>query len=165
MKILVLSDSHSALTPMRRFLAAVRPDAVIHLGDHYDDAQALAEENPQIPFHQVAGNCDRYRSPFTAREMLCYKLGGVMLFMAHGHNHHVKLGIGALLKDARSYGAAAALYGHTHQAYCQQEPDGLWVLNPGACGYAGGTAGLLETDGEKITACRIIGQAELEEIK
>lgn len=165
MKILVLSDSHSALTPMRRFLHAVHPDAVIHLGDHYEDAQALAEEYPHIPFHPVAGNCDRYRCPVSAREMLCYKVGGVMLFMTHGHNHHVKLGIGALLKDARSYGAAAALYGHTHQEQCYQEPDGLWVLNPGACGYGGGTAGLIETDGEKITACRVIGQADLEEMK
>ena len=38
----------------------------------------------------------------------------------------------------------------------------MWVLNPGTCGTYGGSAGIIETDGEKITACRIIGQAELE---
>ena len=84
--------------------------------------------------------------------------------MTHGHNHHVKSGIGALLADARRNHAQAALYGHTHQADCHQEEDGLWVLNPGTCGYNGGSAGLLETDGEKITACRIVTQADLEEI-
>lgn len=163
MKILVLSDSHSALGFMRRCVQWAKPDALIHLGDHYGDGEVLAEEYPHIPVHQVAGNCDRGRCPFNAREMLCYKVCGVMLFMAHGHNHHVKYGIGAITADARRMGAAAALYGHTHQADCHRDDDGLWVLNPGACGSFGGTAGLIETDGEKITACRIIRQADLEE--
>ena len=61
MKILVLSDSHSALRFMRSCVDAVKPDAIIHLGDHYDDAQALAEEYPHIPIHAVPGNCDRFR--------------------------------------------------------------------------------------------------------
>ena len=164
MKILVLSDSHSAMSFMRRCVRAVRPDAVIHLGDHYDDGQALAEENPGIVFHQVPGNCDRYRCPPFAREVLSYMVCGVELFMTHGHRHYVKSGIGALLADARKCRAQAALYGHTHVAYCAQEPDGLWVLNPGSCGYGGGTAGIIETDGKKITACRIIDGAALEEM-
>ncbi len=163
MKILVLSDSHASLRFMRRCMEKLKPDAVIHLGDYYDDAQTLQEEYPQIPFHLVAGNCDRYRCPVGAREMLCYPVGGVRLFMTHGHNHHVKSGIGALLADARRNGAAAALYGHTHSKDVHQEPDGLWVLNPGTCGYYGGTAGIIETDGEKITACRVLGQTEVEE--
>ena len=41
MKILVLSDSHSALSFMRRCIGAVRPDAVVHLGDYYEDAQTM----------------------------------------------------------------------------------------------------------------------------
>lgn len=163
MTILVFSDSHSALSFMRRCMDKFSPQAVIHLGDHYDDADALRQDYSHIPFHMVPGNCDRYRCPLGAREMLCYPVGGVMLFMTHGHNHHVKSGIGALLADARRYRAQAALYGHTHQADCHLEDDGLWVLNPGTCGHFGGSAGLIETDGEKITACRIITQADLEE--
>ena len=53
MKILVLSDSHSTLSFMRRCIDAVQPDAMIHLGDHYDDGQAMAEEYPRIPLYQV----------------------------------------------------------------------------------------------------------------
>ena len=162
MKILVFSDSHSALSFMRRCVDRIKPQAIVHLGDYYEDALALQEDYGHIPFHIVAGNCDRYRCPLSAREMLCYPVCGVMLFMAHGHNHQVKSGIGAFTADARRYGAKAALYGHTHKADCHLEED-LWVLNPGSCGYYGGSAGLIETDGIKITGCRIITQSDLEE--
>ena len=50
MKILVLSDSHSTLSFMRRCIDAVKPDAMIHLGDHFDDGRAMAEEYPQYGF-------------------------------------------------------------------------------------------------------------------
>ena len=163
MKILVLSDSHSSLRFMRRCVEAIKPDAVVHLGDHYDDGQTLAEEYPHLVFHQVAGNCDRYRCPPGTREMLCYPVCGVILFMTHGHNHYVKSGIGALLADARRYGAQAALYGHTHRADCHRQADGLWVLNPGSCGHSGGSAGVIETEGKTITACYLVDQAELED--
>ena len=164
MKILVLSDSHSGMRFMRFAIQKVKPQAVIHLGDYYDDAETLSEENPHIPFHMVPGNCDRYRTYRILPEMLCYKVCGVKLFMTHGHNHYVKSSLYSLLKDARGYGAAAALYGHTHEALCMQEDDGLWVLNPGSAGSSGGSVGLLETDGTKITACRILRQADLEEM-
>jgi len=164
MRILVLSDSHSALSFMRQCITHTKPDAVIHLGDHYDDGRALAEENKHLIFHQVPGNCDRYRSPLFARDVLCYEVGGVRLFMTHGHKHYVKSGIGALLSDARRNGAQAVLYGHTHIADCHREPDGLWVLNPGTCGSFGGSAGLIETDGNQITACRLVRQENWEEM-
>ncbi len=160
MKILVLSDSHSSLRFMRRCIEKVKPDAVVHLGDYYDDAESLAETYPHIPFHQVAGNCDKYRSPVNARLMLCYALGGVTVYMTHGHLHHVKMGLGALLADAWKNGAQVVLYGHTHIPDCHREEDGLWVLNPGS---AGSSAGILETDGQAITACYLITETNLEE--
>lgn len=164
MKILVLSDSHASLQYMRQCVQKIRPNVVVHLGDHYDDAEAMAEEFPNIPFHMVAGNCDRYRCPPSAREMLCYDVCGVRLYMTHGHVLRVKSGIGGLLAEARRWDAKVALYGHTHIPDCQQLEDGLWVLNPGSCGYGGRTAGLIETNEQKITACRIITQADLEEM-
>ena len=162
MKILVFSDSHSSLRFMYRCVEAFKPDAIVHLGDHYDDGQALAEKYPHIPVHQVAGNCDKYRAPVSAREMLCYTLGGVMIYMTHGHNHHVKQGLGALLADARKYNARAVLYGHTHIPDCHQEADGLWVMNPGSAGHS---AGVLKTDGQAITACYFLTEKDLEEMK
>ena len=48
MKILVLSDSHSSLRFMFSCLEQIAPDAVIHLGDYFDDGAALREAFPGI---------------------------------------------------------------------------------------------------------------------
>ena len=163
MKILVLSDSHSALSFMRKCIEAVRPDAVVHLGDHFDDGTAMQEEYSIGRFYQVPGNCDKYRLYTPVPETLVEKVCGVKLFMTHGHIHRVKMGLGALIADARKTGVDAVLFGHTHEAHCTQEEDGLWVVNPGSCGYYGGTAALVEAESGKITACRILRQADLED--
>lgn len=165
MKILVLSDSHSGLSFMRRCVAAVKPDAMIHLGDHFDDGQTLALENPHIPMHQVPGNCDSYRMLRYEPAVRCYPVCGAKLFMTHGHEHHVKQTLSRLLSAAREAGAQAALYGHTHLADCHREPDGLWVLNPGACGASFGTVGLMTVENGQIQSCRILRQKDLEEWK
>lgn len=161
MKILVLSDSHSTLSFMRRCIEAVQPNAIIHLGDHYDDGEAMKEEFPGIPFYQVPGNCDRYRCPPGIPEILIPRIGGVDLYLTHGHKHSVKSYLGALLRDARKAKAAAVLYGHTHVPDCHREEDGLWVLNPGSCGYFGGSAGLLELADGRITDCRLLEDRDL----
>lgn len=161
MRILVLSDSHSSIWFMRRCVQCLHPQAVVHLGDYYDDGQTLQEEYPGISFYAVPGNCDKYRCPPGAPLCLCYAVGGVRMLMTHGHTFYVKSGTGALTAEARRLGAKAALYGHTHQAQCVQQEDGLWVVNPGSAGHS---AAVVETDGEKITACRIITEAELEDI-
>lgn len=164
MKILVLSDSHSALNFMRSCIAAVKPDTVIHLGDYYDDATAMAEENPCIGFVQLPGNCDQWRVAPDVPQILDTVIGGVRFYLTHGHHHHVKYDLSNLLSAARRCNAQAVLFGHTHCPFCMQEEDGLWVLNPGSCGYGGGSAGILELENGKITACRLIRQADLEEM-
>lgn len=163
MKILVLSDSHSGMSFMRECVKKIKPDAIVHLGDYYDDGHTLAEENPHIRFYQVPGNCDMYRCPPLAQEILILPVCGVMLYMTHGHRHHVKSTTVRLLQDARSSKSAAALYGHTHIPDCHMEEDGLWVLNPGSCGSWGGSVGLIETDNGKITSCRNLELMDLED--
>lgn len=165
MRILVFSDSHAGRQFMRHCIRTVRPDAIVHLGDYYEDGRVIAEENPEIVVHQVPGNCDAHRAPESAALTLCYPVCGVKLYMSHGHLHHVKFGTGAFRKAARRSGAQAALYGHTHCAQCDQEPDGMWVMNPGACGSYSGSAGVIETEDGEITACYLIRQEDLEENK
>ena len=150
---------------MRRCIDAVKPDAVIHLGDHFDDGTAMKEEYSRIPFYQVPGNCDRYRCHPDQAEILVGRICGVNLYMTHGHIHRVKQTMYSLLKDARACGVQAVLYGHTHVADCHQEEDGLWVLNPGSCGYGGGSAAVMDVENGKIKSCRIIRQEDLEEFK
>lgn len=161
MKILVLSDSHSSLSFMRRCIDGVKPNAIIHLGDHFDDAVAMEEEYPSIPMVRVPGNCDRYRCPPGEPEIRITRMGGVDIYLTHGHRHSVKSYLGALLRDARKAGVKAVLYGHTHVPDCHQEEDGLWVLNPGSCGYYGGSAGLLEVNDGRIHSCRLLDEREL----
>ena len=161
MKILVLSDSHSTLSFMRRCIEAVKPNAIVHLGDHFDDGEAMKEEFPGTPFYQVPGNCDRYRCVPGQPEILICRVCGVSLYMTHGHKHSVKSYLGALLRDARAAKVSAVLYGHTHRADCHREEDGLWVLNPGSCGYYGGSAGLIETESNTIRSCRILTEEDL----
>ena len=161
MKLLVLSDSHSSLSFMRRCAEAVCPDGIIHLGDYYDDGEVLREEFPQPLFLQVPGNCDAYRTPPFVGSILIRRLEGVEVYMTHGHLHGVKQGLGALLRDARAANAGLVLYGHTHIPFCEQLPDGLWVMNPGTCGYGGGTAGLVELGDGRVQSCRILTEADL----
>ena len=162
MKILVLSDSHSGLSFMRECIDTIKPDAIVHLGDYYDDAQTMGEAYPHIPLFQVPGNCDRYRCPPFAQEILILPVCGVNLYMTHGHLHRVKMTDTQLLKDARASRVDAVLYGHTHIPDCRQEPDGLWVLNPGSCGSWGGSVGLIETNDGKILSCKTLGLTDLE---
>lgn len=165
MKILVLSDTHGKRDFMYRCIDAVKPDAVIHLGDGYRDMEYVQDLYPNLRIHQVLGNCD-YDCPPDARLMLCYSVGGVMTYMTHGHNHHVKFsGLDYLLNDARKLGAKLAMYGHTHKMYCRQEPDGLWALNPGSAGRGTYSAGLVKTDGQNVTACYLLTEKDLEDWK
>jgi hypothetical protein len=39
----------------------------------------------------------------------------------------------------------------------------MWVLNPGACGSFGGSAGIIETEQGKIKTCYLINAMNLEE--
>ena len=161
-RILVLSDSHSGKSFMRWCVENVKPDAIIHLGDYYDDGQTLAEEYHWIRFVQVPGNCDRYRTPPFVQEILIERVCGVDLYMTHGHRHGVKSTLGLLMNDARKAKVQAVLYGHTHIADCRKEGN-LWVMNPGAAGSWGGSAGIIEVENGKIRSCCLFRYGDEEE--
>ena len=148
---------------MRSCVEAIKPQAIVHLGDHYDDAETLEELYPHIPMHKVPGNCDRYRCPPWVPARLCYDVCGVRLFMTHGHQHGVKTNTALLIAEARAMKAQAALYGHTHQAECRQNEDGMWILNPGSAGYGGGSGAIIETENGTILSCRLLTGENLEE--
>lgn len=154
MKILVLSDSHASLHFMRHCVERLQPQAVIHLGDYWRDGTVIREENPDMPFYAVPGNCDRGRLDSYEPETRLEIIGGVRVFMTHGHLHGVKLTLSMLEQDARRQQAQLALFGHTHEPLCRQE-DGLWLVNPGSCGYGGGSAAIVEVEHGRICHCRI----------
>lgn len=163
MKILVMSDSHSALDFMRRCVEKIRPDVMIHLGDYYQDASDIRWEHPEIPFYQVPGNCDRFRCIPDTAETLVQRIGGVRIYMTHGHLHQVKWSTDSLVADAKREKADIVLYGHTHHPECRKDEDGMWIMNPGSCGYYGGTVGIIEINDGKIANCWILNQRFLED--
>lgn len=162
MKVLVLSDSHNSTDYMGKCVEAVRPDAVIHLGDYVGDGRTLAARYPGIPFYQVPGNCDYYRGSPVEMPTIVVNLGGTHVMLTHGHLQNVKSGTGALLREARNSRVDAVLYGHTHIPDCRREPDGLWVLNPGSAGFFRPTAGWMVIEDGKIHFCGILREQDLE---
>ena len=162
MKVLIMSDSHSSLRFMHMCIDKIRPDVMVHLGDHYDDGKSISEDYPYIRLYQVPGNCDSLFSFQWQPEFICCTIGGVMCYMTHGHKHCVKSGLGQLLAAARVAGAKAVLFGHTHEALCEQIDD-LWVINPGSCKGYGGSVALMEITDNKISSCRIIRQEDIGE--
>ena len=161
MKILVLSDSHSSRAFMRCCIDSMKPQHIIHLGDLYEDGEVIAEEYPHVRVHQVPGNCDSFCGLSKGPSILCYCIGGVKLYMTHGHLHGVKMGLDRLLLAARGEGAQIVLYGHTHHVDCHREADGLYVLNPGSCRGFGGSAGLIEVDNGTVLSCSLLTQKDL----
>lgn len=146
MKILVFSDSHGAVEPMVQALLRERPDHVLHLGDYVRDAIKL--QRYQVPITQVAGNCD-YGSQ--APTILTPVFEGVKFYMTHGHLHGVKNMYYRVIHAALVENADILLFGHTHRAECYQD-QGLWIMNPGACGPKGSYGVIQLSDGE-IRCC------------
>ena len=142
MKILVMSDSHAGLSFMRLCIRAVKPDAMIHLGDYFEDGKNMAEEFPHIPMHQVPGNCDRYRCPPFVQEIEIRKFDGVNMYLTHGH-HASPDALPPLVKGS------VFLSGHTH-VKLDKEVDGIRCLNPGSVSIPkdGSHSCLIFEDGE-----------------
>ncbi len=130
MRIAVISDSHGAGSIVDRILRREKgAQAVIFLGDVTSDIEDFTYEYTDKHFYIVSGNCDRFSEyPYTA----VAEIGGVKIFITHGHTLGVKGGTGALISAARQSDCKIALYGHTHIPDIKYE-DGLYIVNPGSC--------------------------------
>lgn len=127
LKLLVFSDSHGLLAPMKTAITAEKPDMVLHLGDYVRDFEALQGLFPELPMDHVAGNCDY---PLIGDDRVL-ELEQVRIFMTHGHRYRVKQTLLSAVYAAREQQAQLLLFGHTHQPLLLQEPEVL-CMNPGA---------------------------------
>ena len=155
MKWLVFSDSHGNLGFMQKAVERERPERILHLGDVSRDAERLQSLCPDIPVEMVRGNCDGWYGDAPEERELSFL--GQKVWMAHGHEYHVKLSVGAFTSEARSREAAVALFGHTHEPVCFREGP-MWVMNPGtASGFPRATYGVIEErDGEVYCRLEVI---------
>lgn len=129
MRLLVISDSHRGGGTVDRIIRR-EPGAkeIFFLGDLVSDIEDLVREYTDRRFHIVRGNCD-FTADFPLFDIV--KVGGVNVFMTHGHTYNVKYGTDGLAGAARRAGCAIALYGHTHIPYIKYE-SGLYIVNPGS---------------------------------
>ena len=133
MKVLVISDSHRNLNNVEYILDLVMSKGVrtvLHCGDNIDDARRLQKLYPELEIHAVYGNCDGfgYGEDYTK----VVEVGGVSIFMTHGHRYNVKYGdYETLAIDAAAYDASVAVCGHSHCAHLERI-EGVMTLNPGS---------------------------------
>ena len=129
-RLAVVSDSHGRTGRVTQFAERAcleGYDAILHLGDGASDAKALAEKTG-LPVTCVAGNCDP--SGNVPREIV-YPCEGIRLLLVHGDQYGVRYSLTRLCYRAEEQGARAALFGHTHQPFCDMF-GGILLLNPGA---------------------------------
>lgn len=153
MKLIVFSDSHGMLDPMRRAMAQEKPDMILHLGDHDRDGEAIGREFPRLPILCVRGNCDAWSdTPITRVTEVC----GVRIFLCHGHTLGVKAGLLRAVYAAKEQNAGLLLFGHTHSPFLEEaSSDGeITILNPGSCGSGWPTCGLIELEQGRIVSVR-----------
>lgn len=145
-RILVISDTHRNTSNAISIIDEKKPDYVLHLGDHSDDADELRFTFPRTEIIGVSGNCDWATSTLAPTERML-NIDGVKVFMCHGHIYSVKSSIERCVATAKGKGADVVLFGHTHTPLLDNRGD-IVVMNPGSVS----TYGWIEISDGKIDA-------------
>lgn len=131
MKILVISDSHGKNGRMELAVEQESPlDRIIHLGD-LEGGEDLLEAIAPCPVEIVCGNNDFF-SPYPREKVI--EVDGIRIFMCHGHNYGVSMGLERLAEAARMRNCTIAMFGHTHCPVIS-EVGNIKVVNPGSISY------------------------------
>ena len=153
-RIGIVSDSHGMRGLLEQALIKLEAesplDALIHCGDGGRDVQFLAGNILQTVI--VRGNCDGWSDQF--EDEMLVNIGGVNIFVTHGHRYGVKSGLDALANAAVSKCAQVACFGHTHKPFCEYR-DGVLLINPGTCTLHGACA-LMTVDADGSFQARLL---------
>ncbi len=68
--------------------SAKKPDAVLHLGDHTDDADDIRRAFPALTIYHVRGNND---FDMDVPLFAVVTVGGVRMYLTHGHRERVSM--------------------------------------------------------------------------
>ncbi len=164
MRAALFSDSHGDTTALRLALEAAmkhgKIDIFAFLGDgvqeFYDLKQAMKKHNPMAIMQAVRGNNDHAMMGLSEDAVISAE--GLWLFLSHGHRQRVKLTDRFLIDYAKDRQCRAALFGHTHRAFCQ-EKDGVLLMNPGSVSLPmgpGPTFGMLDISPDGILKPQIL---------
>lgn len=128
MRVGVISDTHGDKNALSRALEKLQDmDAWIHLGDVLADAGTLAEAT-KVPVYSVRGNCD-YDTSCPEEQVI--EIGGVRMFLCHGHRYGVRYDRSKLFYRAEELNCALVLYGHSHVSLIEAS-GAVLALNPGS---------------------------------
>ena len=130
MRILVLSDTHGALGRAYEIAGKLEDiDLLVHLGDFYDDAAAIAKRMG-VDYVAVHGNCDGAMRTKDTEYILETEYGRI--YLTHGHTLGVYgNNVDRLMEKCWEHECKAAFFGHTHAAL-NYEDLGLRFVNPGS---------------------------------
>lgn len=127
-KVLLISDTHGFHENLKEVVRLEAPfDRVLHMGDT-EGWDPVIEEIIGAPIEIVSGNCD-WASALPSEKTV--SIGGVRIFMTHGHEYYVTTGMEVLRDQAVSCGCQIALFGHTHRPHLEQY-GGVLLANPGS---------------------------------
>ena len=154
-RIGVFSDSHGDIAVLKRAIKhAGKLDMALHLGDSYEDL-VKALSGTALSHDGVCGNVDIIRHK-PLEQLL--EIGGVSIFITHGHVYDVKHDLSRLFYKGLEVEADVCLFGHSHIAGVT-ENEGLILMNPGSVARPKGdhkpSYGLIEIE-DKIPNCRTI---------
>lgn len=124
-QLLILSDSHGLTNEIMEIRDRHREiEHIIHCGD-----SELPIDAPELQgMLHVAGNCD-YGEPYPEEKEVI--IGGLTIFVTHGHFHQVKQSLMSLSYYVENKNVDVILYGHNHIANAQNIGEQLFI-NPGS---------------------------------
>ena len=130
MKLILVSDNHGALPPLKEIHQRHHHETDLFL--HCGDSQMMAAQVEALNYISVEGNCD-FGDVFPEERVVSLP-NGMKAFMAHGHLLDVKMNSSVLVDRAATSQAQLAFYGHTHHIHVEMI-RGILVVNPGSVTY------------------------------
>lgn len=129
MKVGIVSDTHGSIERAVEALKEIEDlELIIHLGDLVDDAKRM-EKEMDIEVIYVRGNCDYSDTDVDYDKTIDIK--GKKIFMTHGHEYNVKMGVSNIFYRGKEENADIILFGHSHMSTKVLHEDVL-ILNPGS---------------------------------
>lgn len=129
MKIIVISDSHGHFKEMLSVVEKEKAEIIFFAGDHSVDCIELSYVKKDIKYYIVKGNTDI--NDYSTPDNLEVEMGGIKIFLTHGHQFYVKNGYSEIENEAEKREAKLVIFGHTHFPYIN-EKSGIVYFNPGA---------------------------------
>lgn len=126
MKILIVSDSHGLTEELQEIKARYKHEVQMMI--HCGDSELQADEEVLENFVVVQGNCDFIG---TFPEDIVKDVGGLRIFITHGHRYGVKSTLLNLSLRAQETAAKIVCFGHSHFLGAEMIDDILYI-NPGS---------------------------------